>query len=466
VYYSIVATSSQRVSLNAGYIGPVTASVLLEAGEDISMHEYMALDYAVLYNSPDVLRVLLEGQEIPLPTIIRLIQDALNSNQTEIVKILLAHGPGLRSRIIQRAVLNASVILDNLQLYQLVATDKSIDILINITDQGETAVSLAATHGSVNVLEAMLADPRIDPSSRNQAALRGACDAIQLGSIELLIADPRVDPRIDDQRPLILACQYGSSRLLRLLLADRRIDPADNNQYALVVACENYHAEVVEILLTDDRIDPRHREYEALNRAAMAHATECIQVFLQDPRVVVSHSDLFEIACAANNLPLVKRLIQDGFISMDRVKQDGLINAVVSGRVEVVEYLLSYPEISPAGLLKYTVQHGNVEAIRLFLADSRIEPRGADSNSLVEAVTRQQHDILRLLLRDGRFDPNADQGHSLEVAIEMDDLTSVQILLADKRVKANAHNNKAIKLADELGLDEIVARLRDYGARL
>ena len=188
---------------------------------------------------------------------------------------------------------------------------------------------------------------------------------------------------------------------------------------------------------------------------------------MEDPRVIVADSDALEIACSTNNLTLVKHLIEDGYVVGERIGENALVSSLISPGTEVMVYLLSHSEpSSPRGLLHHAVAANNIQAVRLLLTDPRIAPKTEDSSALVAAILRCKYDILRLLLRDGRFDPSANQEEALELAVSVGDLVTVQILLADRRVNASANDNIAIKLADYYGNDKIVARLRDYGARM
>ncbi|KAJ3176485.1 hypothetical protein HDU87_005179 [Geranomyces variabilis] len=87
--------------------------------------------------------------------------------------------------------------------------------------------------------------------------------------VELLLADPRVDPAAEDSRALLVASEEETRRplgqrewllaIVRLLLADPRVDPATDEKNALSCACQNDHFEVVELLLADPRVESASR---------------------------------------------------------------------------------------------------------------------------------------------------------------------------------------------------------------
>ncbi|KAJ3134163.1 hypothetical protein HDU90_005260 [Geranomyces variabilis] len=62
------------------------------------------------------------------------------------------------------------------------------------------------THGTAT-LERLLADPRVDPSARNNAAIRRAASHGHLLVVDRLLQDPRVDPSGNYKSPLQLAAK-------------------------------------------------------------------------------------------------------------------------------------------------------------------------------------------------------------------------------------------------------------------
>ena len=75
-----------------------------------------------------------------------------------------------------------------------------------------------------------------------------------LAAVNRLLADPRVDPSARDNTAIIEVCARGHLEVVERLLADPRVNPSDVNNYALKSACANGHLAVVKRLLEDPRV--------------------------------------------------------------------------------------------------------------------------------------------------------------------------------------------------------------------
>jgi hypothetical protein len=70
-----------------------------------------------------------------------------------------------------------------------------------------------------------------------------------------------------------------------LLLGDPRVDPSSWDNASIRLASRNGHAEIVQMLLEDPRVDPTVRDNEALRRAQDRNHPQVMKVLLNDPRV-------------------------------------------------------------------------------------------------------------------------------------------------------------------------------------
>jgi ankyrin repeat protein len=113
----------------------------------------------------------------------------------------------------------------------------------------------AATQGDVGAMEALLADPRVNPSAHNSGALRGAVYWGQTDAVRLLLADGRADPAAEDYYALWQPACAGHLPIVSLLLADGRADPAAHDSLALWMAGRSGHVAVVRALLADGRVN-------------------------------------------------------------------------------------------------------------------------------------------------------------------------------------------------------------------
>lgn len=138
---------------------------------------------------------------------------------------------------------------------------------INEKDKGsdeKTILHTAASNGWVKIVEALIADERVDPNlfdGQGRTPLHRAEGPRSEAVVAALLASSKVDPNkldIDGQTPLRNAAMYGSPEVIRALLADPRVDPnlIDSVRYtplqiAIVYGC----TEVAQALLSDKRVE-------------------------------------------------------------------------------------------------------------------------------------------------------------------------------------------------------------------
>ena len=76
-----------------------------------------------------------------------------------------------------------------------------------------------------------------------------ACRYGRIEHVRLLLADPRVDPSVRSNAAIRWASEFGHADVVKLLLADPRVDPATMVIEAFFIAARNGHADVMEVLL-------------------------------------------------------------------------------------------------------------------------------------------------------------------------------------------------------------------------
>jgi len=217
-----------------------------------------------------------------------------------------------RARVLSRSAL---IVWFVLKVVRLLLADKRVQPHA----RSNAALRLAAMNGHVGVLEVLLTHPLIDPSSEEQyaigiAAQNGHADAVALlladrrvdaaaahnwpiraaaaeghtAVVKLLLADPRVDAGAKDDDALASAARNGHDDVVALLLADRHVDPTADKNYALRIACEKGHVAVVAVLLGDARVDPAAANHTAVMHAAANGHEDIVELLLDDPRVNVT----------------------------------------------------------------------------------------------------------------------------------------------------------------------------------
>lgn len=218
-------------------------------------------------------------------------------------------------------------------------------------------LAAAAKHGTINVLQWLLAEGRAHPGS---LPVRGTY-------------------------PLSYAAKEGHYEAVQLLLADKRVDPSYTYGYnnALTLACEvrrrdrvSSYVKIVQLLLADRRIDPSWSWSKCL------HVTKCADI------------EIFEL------------LLVDGRADPGDSDSEVLIRAASSGSAEVVARLLQDSRIHPnsqeGSSLRLASLNGHTEVVRVLLTDGRVDPTLRHNTILAGAPAQDNEGILKLLLSDER----------------------------------------------------------------
>ena len=96
-------------------------------------------------------------------------------------------------------------------------------------------------------------------------------------------------------------CEKGYVKIVKLLLSDPRVDPTTNYNYAIRFASEKGHLEVVKLLLSDHRVDPTAKNNESIRLAAKNGHDKVVSLLLADPRVDHTSKDNAEIYMSSYN---------------------------------------------------------------------------------------------------------------------------------------------------------------------
>jgi ankyrin repeat protein len=136
----------------------------------------------------------------------------------------------------------------------------------------------SCNNGYTDVVELLLQDKRVDPSVRNNYAIRWASKYGHTDVVELLLQDKRVDPSDGDNEAILYASEKGHTEIVRMLLKDSRVDPSDWDNSAILYASKNGHTEIVKLLLQDKRVDPSAYDNEAIRLASLKGYTEIVEL--------------------------------------------------------------------------------------------------------------------------------------------------------------------------------------------
>ena len=129
-------------------------------------------------------------------------------------------------------------------------------------DSYDTAIIKASSWGRTKMVELLLTDPHVSSAAINSslcAAVSGGCTEI----FNALMADPRVDPSANDNIAITRAIVYGRTEIARILLADPRVTP---KRCDLTKVLDIELPETAALLLADPRIEPTTEDIQSAVR--------------------------------------------------------------------------------------------------------------------------------------------------------------------------------------------------------
>lgn len=182
----------------------------------------------------------------------------------------------------------------------------------------------AARYGNARRVQALLANPRVDPATGNNYAIGIASDIGYTKCVRLLLADKRVNPADYDNYAIRRAAQNGHTECVRLLLAHERVNPAAQDNWAIRKAAENGHTECVELLLAGPRVNPAVWKSDSICQAAQKGHTECVGLLFADGRANPAEHNNYAIRIATqeDHMGCVKVLLADPRVNPSAVQQN------------------------------------------------------------------------------------------------------------------------------------------------
>ena len=180
----------------------------------------------------------------------------------------------------------------------------------------------------------------------------------------------------------------------------------------------------------------------------------------------------FILACAENNVSEARRLLSESEDSeiLPEYKNNLLLkNAVRDGHIEILQFLLSLPQVNPTRILKHTlfddsVLRNSIEVVRALLSSEKFTESLYFGDILLEAVSHNFFQIVQLILTNPltnilfTHDPFKSELYIIR-AIESNSLETLTALLQDGRLNPAASNNAPIRLACSIGNPAIVRML-------
>jgi ankyrin repeat protein len=232
--------------------------------------------------------------------------------------------------------------------YTTVVQTLLLDPRVDPTTRENDPIRQASYYGHLGVVEVLLKDGRADPTVNFHELLRFAMKPYErIELFRLVVADPRVDPSTGGGFVLRAAAEARSPEFVRILLADRRIDPAENNNYAIRVASEYGRAETVRLLLANRRVNPSADNNYAIRKAAFSYSEETVQLLLDDYRVdpTARDNEAIRQASRAGRAGIVRVLLKDRRVDPTARNNEAIRHAARNGRVDVTRELLADPRV-------------------------------------------------------------------------------------------------------------------------
>ncbi len=255
-------------------------------------------------------------------------------------------------------------------------------------------------------------------------------------ALRILLADPRVDPNSKDgdgKTPLHSAAINNNADALKILLADSRVDPNSKNsdgETPLHQVVSSNKVDTLKILLSDPRVDPNSKDRYGntpLHLVAFRNEVDALKILLADPRVDTNSVDKYEKtplhnAISSNKVDALKILLADPRVDpniKEKNEKTPLNWAAFTNKVDALKILLSDPRVDPNSVKSYTtplhsaVSSNKVDTLKILLADPRVDPNSKDKfekTPLHRAISDNKVDALKILLADPRVDPNSKDG--------------------------------------------------------
>ncbi|PRP85253.1 putative ankyrin repeat protein [Planoprotostelium fungivorum] len=168
---------------------------------------------------------------------------------------------------------------------------KRADILQILLEDGRLDPSdmyknvISRVNWCTEAVELLLRDHRVDPSVKDNHAIRWASSGGYTQLVRLLLSHHQVDPAAGCNEAIRGASIRGHTDIVKLLLSSPRTDPSDANNLAIIRASTEGHIDIVGLLLKDDRVNPSAENNEAIRRASCRGHAEVVELLLKDSRV-------------------------------------------------------------------------------------------------------------------------------------------------------------------------------------
>lgn len=300
-----------------------------------------------------------------------------------------------------------------------------------VTPFGLQVLALLISHGKVEGIKYVLAtgqfDPNeADPTQQGKTALHLAAQGPSLECLKLLLNSPGININSRDKTgrtPILLAAKTGNTINLLHLLSVSGIDAlCTNNQgsNAIHLAVEEGHKECLVVLLNSSHnINPsilNKSGMDAIRIAVKYSYLECLKTLLAHPGMKVnqrspSGENIWHIAVKHGRPDILALLLEQPHVPLNVESKGGcamLHMAAMLGNTEALKLLLLQPQLNVnlaasdggATAMEVAISQGHTEFVRLLLKDERT----VLSRKLLHIAERYGFpEIAKLLAQDERL---------------------------------------------------------------
>ena len=109
----------------------------------------------------------------------------------------------------------------------------------------------------------------------------------------------------------LTACQNGYDISVAKMLLEEKIDPSAKNNIAIRIASAHNRIKIVKMLLEDDRVDPGVKNNETIRLTIKYGYIDIAEILLKDSRINLSNRDdlLFLETAKRNNWIKIKKIL-------------------------------------------------------------------------------------------------------------------------------------------------------------
>ena len=125
------------------------------------------------------------------------------------------------------------------------------------------------------------------------------------------------------------------------------------------------------------------------------------------------------------------RMIWDRLWEIKELEQVGVD---LLKREDVLKELMDHPTKYNHGSIRWSARFGNVDLVKMFLKDERVDPSADDNYAIIKSAENGHLDVVEFLLKDERVDPSAKDNFAIRMSAGYRHLDVVELLLKDRRV--------------------------------